>query len=399
MRETIQAKAPPPPAPAPPVTVLQRCDRFVGRTMNWLYEHLRSIPRHTSVVLTDQLENRTEFPLLEARSRDGEHLSRRVWRRLRGERLYPTEALWLRRRRPKILHSHFGYVAVNDFTLHEFLEVPWIVGFYGADVYELGRLPAWREQYARMFARMELALALGPNMACELQALGCPREKIAVHALGIDVASLPNRPRELQPGSDLRVLFAGTFREKKGVEYVVRAVALARARGVKLHLTLVGDSLSKPGDVETKAAIFREIDQHDLRGIVTHRPFIPFAELLDIALASHVFVAPSVTSADGDAEGTPFVLQQMMATGMPIIATEHSDIPFIVGDQRHRLVAERDAEAIARRLEEYVEEPERLTLDGMKVRERIRTALDVRECASRLSGIYDAVGRGTQPAT
>ena len=52
--------------PARPV-VLQRIEQFVGRTTNWLYDHLRHVPRHEPLVLTDDLANRTEFPLLTAR--------------------------------------------------------------------------------------------------------------------------------------------------------------------------------------------------------------------------------------------------------------------------------------------------------------------------------------------
>ena len=48
-----------------PVAV-QRCDRFVARTMNWLYDHLRFVPRYDPLVVTNSLENRAEFPLLTA---------------------------------------------------------------------------------------------------------------------------------------------------------------------------------------------------------------------------------------------------------------------------------------------------------------------------------------------
>jgi len=376
---------------APDVTVVQRCDRFVARTMNWLYDHLRCVPRHVSLVLSDRLANRNEFPLLEARSRDPERVSRRLWRRFMDDRVYPAEAMWLRLRRPAILHSHFGYVAMGDLGLRAFLGVPWIVSFYGADVYELGRLDLWRDRYARLFAQADLVLALGPQMAAHLQLLGCPKGKIAVHPLGVDVEALPSRPRLVRRGDTLHILFAGAFREKKGVEYVIRGVAGARQRGVRLHLTLVGDAGGKAGDVRTKESIFRAIQELKLNDAVTHRPFVPFAELIRIALASHVFVAPSVTGSDGDAEGTPFVLQQMMATEMPVIATRHSDIPFVFGNHQDRLVPERDSDAITARLQEYADEPERLVLDGRVLRERIRAAFDVRACAARLSDIYDAL--------
>jgi colanic acid/amylovoran biosynthesis glycosyltransferase len=359
--------------------------------MNWLYDHLRCVPRYKPLVFCDQLENRREFPLIEARSRDPEHLSRRLWRRLTGDRRYPTDALWLRRSHPALLHSHFGYVAENDIGLRDILKVPWLVSFYGADVYELGSREDWRDKYACMFACAELVLALGPQMAKRLEDLGCPREKIVVHPLGVDVDAIPSRPRVLQHGSALRILFAGTFREKKGVQYVIRGAAKARRAGVRVHVTLVGDALSKPGDLATKESIFREINRLDLNDAVTHYPFVKYNQLIQIALASHVFVAPSVTAADGDSEGTPFVLQQMMATGMPAIATVHSDIPYLFGQQKHMLVPERDTDAIAYRLQEYAAQPDRLVFDGNALQERIRTAFDVRVCAARLSDMYDAL--------
>jgi colanic acid/amylovoran biosynthesis glycosyltransferase len=214
---------------------------------------------------------------------------------------------------------------------------------------------------------------------------------VVMHPLGVDVDSMPTRIRELKSGEALRLLFAGTFREKKGVEYVVRAAALARARGVRLHLTLVGDAAQKPGDKETKEAIVREIAASGLHDVVTHYPYIEFTQLVQLALASHIFVAPSITSASGDAEGTPFVLQQMMATSMPVIATTHSDIPFVMGPYRDLLVPERDADAIARRIEAYADEPDRLARDGGALRSQICRGFDVRACATRLSDVYDTV--------
>jgi colanic acid/amylovoran biosynthesis glycosyltransferase len=383
-----------PHAPDPAPAVLQRCDAFVGRTMNWIYDHLCHVPRHAPIVLCHQLQNRREFPRLEARSRHPERFSRRLWRRLSGNRIYPGDARWLRRFQPALLHSHFGYVAVGDHDLRAYLDVPWLVGFYGADAYELGREADWQDRYAHLFAQADLILALGPRMASELELLGCPEAKLAVHPLGVPVDSIPQRPRVLEPGATLEILFAGTFREKKGIEYVIRAAAEARRHGVRLHVTLVGDAAGKPGDAATKEALFREVDRLHLGEAVTHRSFVEFADLIQMALGSHVFAAPSVTGANGDAEGTPFLLQQMMATAMPVIATDHSDIPYIFGEHRDLLVPERDADAIATRLQEYADEPDRLVSDGLAMRQRIQSAFDVRACAARLSDLYDGLLRG-----
>jgi colanic acid/amylovoran biosynthesis glycosyltransferase len=370
---------------------LQRCDQFVGRTTNWLYDHLRAVPRYAVCIFADQLLNRPEFPELVARNTSPTKIFRRVWRRLSPSGLYPPDARELRKWAPVVLHSHFGYVGVNDFSLQEFLHVPWLVSFYGADVYQMGRLPRWRAKYTSLFERASRVLALGPYMAEQLEKLGCPREKICIHALGVDVEALPVQPRKLQPREPLRLMFAGTFREKKGIQYALESAALARESGVQLELQIVGDAGTKPGDLETKAKVLETIRQLALENIVTHYSFLKFEDLINLALRSHIFIAPSVTSVDGDAEGTPFVLQQMMATCMPVLATVHSDIPFIFGKLSHLLVPERDSRALAERINFYFGNPQALEEDGLALRQQIRENFNVRACAARLSDIYDEV--------
>jgi colanic acid/amylovoran biosynthesis glycosyltransferase len=355
-----------------------------------LYDHLRFVPRYRCIVMCYSLANRDEFPTLDAWGFNPQSLGRRVWRRFAGTLLYPSD-LRLRLLAPRILHTHFGYVAAEDLTMQRSLRVPWIVSFYGADVYQLGQRPDWQEKYASVFRQATRVLALGPVMAARLERLGCPAEKIIIHPLGVDCGELPSKPRVLRPGEPLRILFAGTLREKKGAAYLIDGVAFARQAGLPLELHLVGDAGNKPGDQETKEAIWAAISRLDLQSVVTHHPYIRYRELIALALQSHVFAVPSITARDGDSEGTPFVLQQMMATGMPVIATEHSDIPFIFGEHRHMLVPERDARGIADRLIRYAKDPGTLVTDGTALSNQIRSHFDVRDWAPRLSEIYDAV--------
>ena len=91
------------------------------------------------------------------------------------------------------------------------------------------------------------------------------------------------------------------------------------------EIELVGDAHGKKGDRETKQAIFRLVRDLELEGITTHHSYLQFSELIQLSLESHLFVAPSVTALSGDREGTPFVVQQMMATGMPVRAAGSSD--------------------------------------------------------------------------
>src|SRR5262245_58626671 len=80
--------------PAP--IAVQRCDRFVGRTLNWLYDHLRFVPRYQSFVICDSLENRGEFPEMTAIQYDRNSLARAIWRRISGTDAHPLAVRLLR---------------------------------------------------------------------------------------------------------------------------------------------------------------------------------------------------------------------------------------------------------------------------------------------------------------
>jgi len=373
---------------------LQRCDRFVARTMNWMYDHLRALPRYRPLVLAGEIENRTEFPDLEVWPWNPETLPRRVWRKVRGGQPYPPDLQRLRRQSPALLHSHFAWVATGDHALKDALGLPWIVGIYGADAYELPRTPEWRTRLDRIFREADLVLPLGPQMAARLQSLGCDREKLVVHNLGVDLEGLSFQRRVRAPGEPLRILFAGTFREKKGVPDLIEAIHLLKRDHVPVHLDLVGDAAGKPGDAEMKEEILARIRRWDLEDVVTRHPFLPVAQLVALARSCHVLATPSVTAASGDSEGTVFIIQQMMATGMPVVATRHADIPYTLGDLAGSLVPERDPPALAAALRRYVDDPDALAVDGTRFRRHAEENLDIRAAAETLARIYDrAVGQ------
>jgi hypothetical protein len=81
----------------------------------------------------------------------------------------------------------------------------------------------------------------------------------------------------------------------------------------------------------------------------------------------------------------------MIATGMPAIATEHSDIPFVFGDMKHLLLPERDAGAIAARIEHYAANPRSVHDDGVGLARQVRERLNAAACSDRLSCIYSSL--------
>jgi len=66
---------------------------------------------------------------------------------------------------------------------------------------------------------------------------------------------------------------------------------------------------------------------------------------------SHLFLHPSELGFDGDQEGVPNAMLEAMATGLPVVATNHGGIPEAVQHGVSGLLTpERDPEALAHSL-------------------------------------------------
>ena len=126
-----------------------------------------------------------------------------------------------------------------------------------------------------------------------------------------------------------------------------------------LAITLIGDANQEPRSQQEKQKILATIERQGLRSKVRLLGYQPYRRLLDEAYAHHIFLAPSMTSADGDTEGgAPVTLIDVAASGMPIVSTRHCDIPRIIEDGiTGWLAEEQDVEGLTERLRRLVREP------------------------------------------
>ena len=111
----------------------------------------------------------------------------------------------------------------------------------------------------------------------------------------------------------LRVLIAGSFREKKGIPYALEALGRLQQE-IPLEITIIGDA-SERGEAE-KLQILDTIKTHNLWPKTRMLGYQPHAILLEEAYRHHIFLSPSVTASDGDTEGgLPVSIIEMAATG------------------------------------------------------------------------------------
>ena len=101
----------------------------------------------------------------------------------------------------------------------------------------------------------------------------------------------------------------------------------------------------------------------------------------------------SVTAANGDGEGgAPVILLDAQASGMPIVASTHADIPEYVRDGESGFLAEeKDVEGIAERILYLATRAEEWPRMGLAGRQHIEASYSAERQARALESIYDEV--------
>jgi colanic acid/amylovoran biosynthesis glycosyltransferase len=295
---------------------------WLPQTQTWLHDQVRFLPTTvTSHIVCGSRENETQFALPNV------HVgprSRAKWRRAR-----PLLADVVRGTGADVVHSHFATEGWRN--LRVVRDAAHVVSFYGYDVNQLPCLhPRWRRRYRQLFAGVDRVLCEGEHMASCIVALGCPETKVHVQRLGVDLSTLPFRPRRWEGGEPLRVLLAAGFREKKGLPLAIEALGRLKHE-VELAITIVGDATAAPETQAEKRRILETLHRSGLEGRTRRLGFLSYAELLEVAATHHLHVAPSVTAADGDTEGgAPVTIIGLAATGMPTVSSDHCDIPGVI---------------------------------------------------------------------
>jgi colanic acid/amylovoran biosynthesis glycosyltransferase len=362
---------------------------YLFTTVNWLYTILRPTETYEPVVLARKTSNLAAFPLRQLYAVSELNGLAQAYNLAFYKTLgyFPLFATAAKKNGVELLHVHFGHAAVNMLALKRKLGTPMITSFLGIDASKYLRLPEWRKKYRRLFAEGDLFLALGPRMREALAGAGCPADKIKVHNLGIIVEEFPFRERRLEENEQVMILMGASFREKKGIPYALAAAAILKARAIAFQLVIAGDGPLR-SQIEQQITTLGLWENVKLLGYVAPAAFRRLME------QAHLLILPSLTASDGDMEGTPFVLMEALAMGIPVVSTYHADIPEIVKDGVNGyLVPEKDAEALAERLIHLIEHPEAWGAMGRAGREHVMEHFNAENQFAKLLQIYAGLRR------
>jgi len=125
-------------------------------------------------------------------------------------------------------------------------------------------------------------------------------------------------PRDYERSSSVRLLYAGTWLDQRGIFYLRDALASLNAKFRDWRLTVAGPGVTPD---EVKAFFGPALAEQ-----VFVLPVIPTEDMQQIYSDHDIFVFPSLM------EGLPMVLLEAMATGMPVVTAETCGMVDVVED-------------------------------------------------------------------
>jgi glycosyltransferase involved in cell wall biosynthesis len=159
--------------------------------------------------------------------------------------------------------------------------------------------------------------------------------------------------------SDL--VFVGELRLLKGVDVLIKAIAMLTRDGRKVTATIVGEG---PDRNAFEAEVARQRLDAAIRFVGAQPARAGFA-------LGRLVVVPS------RAESLPYIVLEAAAAGLPLIATRVGGIPEILGPDAADLVAQGDPAALARAIGAALANPAARADAAQRLQSRVRASFSV----------------------
>jgi colanic acid/amylovoran biosynthesis glycosyltransferase len=296
------------------------------------------------------------------------------------EQLIRRTAEQLRRHRVQAVLAEYGNMAAALVPACKAAHVPLVAHFHGYDAHRHDVAAKWNG-YRELFQEAAALIVVSRAMEKRLIELGAPPGKVHYNPYGVDIGLfLPGEPAQASP----HFLGVGRFVDKKAPHLTLAAFRQVAQRCPEARLTLVGDGPLREA-CRNLVQVWGLAAQVDLPGV---KPPDWIAQAMRTARA---FVQHSVTTSEGDSEGTPLAVLEAMACGLPVVATRHAGIAdVVVHGESGLLSAELDVDNMAAHMIQLVQGPEQAGRMGLAGRAHVAAHHRVEDRVAAVQRILEA---------
>lgn len=291
---------------------------------------------------------------------------------------------------PDLIHAHFAPDGALILPLAEALRVPLVVSLLGTDITMEERailLKSWPSHRLYLFRKNKLQkganLFIAPSKYLFQKALkrGYPEDKLVPLPHGVDTNFFYPCPGRVEYG---RVLYVGRLIERKGLPFLIEALAPLVSEFPELKLVVIGDG--------PRRRDYEELARKLLGDRVTFLGAQPKEIVRQEMQKAYLFSMPSVTMPDGEAETFGMVYLEAQACGAPVVAFASGGVPEVVlNGETGFLSPERDVEALRESIRSLLRSEElRNRLAKAAVR-HVQEQFELVKLNRKLEDLYDRV--------
>lgn len=284
---------------------------------------------------------------------------------------------------PHMVHTHSWGTLVEGVLAAKWARVPIIIhGEHGTFHKDFKR--KWVQKI--FFSLTDQILSVSALLADQLSRdLGIKRTRILPILNGVDVQKFaPDAAKRKQyreqwgfGQNDVLIGTVGRPMKVKNHQLMIRALKRLREQGYPVHFAIVGDTPLRSLKDEL-VALAQSLGVADRVHFLGFQSDVPgYLNMFDI------FVLPSLS------EGCSNVIQEAMATGLPIVASRVGGNPELVQDGETGLLFESNSvEALAQALQTLLDDPQKAQALGNRALQRAREAFSLEKMVENYEALY-----------
>lgn len=288
----------------------------------------------------------------------------------------------LSERKIDVIHAHWlipqGWIA---YSLSKQFNIPFIVTSHGGDLFGLqgNILTKVKKRVAEDATAMTV---VSHAMKEYLEQISIKPKILEVIPMGVDLqnrfTSKPNIQRQKN-----ELLFVGRLVPKKGLNFLLDALAILLGTRPELSLKIVGFG-------SEEANLKEQVQQLKLENNVKFLGALSQDKLPDHYRQATLFVAPFVRADNGDQEGLPVALMEAIGCGCPAVVGHVAGIEDLLGeDIRHIAVNPHNKQELVAAISAALDEPSIAAERAMRIRKNALALIDWSSVASAYAKILE----------
>jgi len=279
---------------------------------------------------------------------------------------------------------HCGQVlssGITGWTMKKLFGIPYIIYVYGSETYRFSEKPFLMKCIKSFLENAEKIIPNSRFTMEEFLEIGIPEEKFNVITPGVDTSRFfpMDKNKALIKQYDLKdkfvLLTVARLDERKGHDYVIRAVAELRNKHPKIRYIIVGKG-------REEKSLRNLVKESGVINQVIFAGYVPDDDLPKYYNLSNLFILLNRQSIEneqlkGDYEGFGIVFLEASACGKPVIAGNFGGIYDAVDDQKSGFIIDgTDLKPIIDTIEPLISEPALRKRIGNYGLERARNYFD-----------------------